>query len=104
MRKEKLPKLLWKNTKRKREILKEGQLQLLVEDLVKKYPTQFIDALVADMADDKNFFKVLNELNIASEFEFDEENFDVDVDDDGDDDIIETRTLADARVGYEEDV
>jgi len=47
---------------------------------------------LSDLSDDKEFYRVLNELNITSEFDFEEDDFEnVADDDDGDDDIgIET--------------
>lgn len=92
----------WKGTQRKKEILKEGKLQEYVEELISKYPPKFIDAILSDLSDDKEFFKVLHELNITSEFDFEENEFEADADDDGDDDInIEARFTGTMR--YEDE-
>jgi hypothetical protein len=82
----------WKVIQKKREILKEGKLQEYIEELISKYPTKYIEALLSDLSDDKEFYTVLNQLNITSEFDFEEDelvNVDDD-DDDGDDIGIET--------------
>lgn len=82
----------WKVIQKKREILKEGKLQEYIEELISKYPTKYIEALLSDLSDDKEFYTVLNQLNITSEFDFEEDEFEnaVDDDDDGDDIGIET--------------
>lgn len=82
----------WKTIQKKREILKEGKLQEYIEELISKYPTKYIEALLSDLSDDKEFYTVLNQLNITSEFDFEEDEFEnaVDDDDDGDDIGIET--------------
>lgn len=82
----------WKTIQKKRDILKEGKLQEYIEELISKYPIKYIEALMSDLSDDKEFYKVLNELNITSEFDFEEEDFEnvADDDDDGDDIGIET--------------
>lgn len=82
----------WKVIQKKREILKEGKLQEYIEELISKYPPKYIEALLSDLSDDKEFYTVLNQLNITSEFDFEEDelvNVDDD-DDDGDDIGIET--------------
>lgn len=82
----------WKVVQKKRDILKEGKLQEYIEELISKYPTKYIEALLSDLSDDKDFYTVLNQLNITSEFDFEEDEFEnaVDDDDDGDDIGIET--------------
>ena len=82
----------WKGIQKKRDILKDGKLQEYIEELISKYPVKYIEALLSDLSDDKEFYKVLNELNITSEFDFEEDEFEnaVDDDDDGDDIGIET--------------
>jgi preprotein translocase subunit SecA len=77
----------WKVVQKKRDILKEGKLQEYIEELISKYPTKYIESLLSDLSDDKEFYKVLNELNITNEFDFEEEDFEADNDSDGDDDI-----------------
>lgn len=75
----------WKTIQKKREILKEGKLQEYIEELISKYPPKYIEALLSDLSDDKEFYTVLNQLNITSEFDFEEDEL-VNVDDDDDDD------------------
>lgn len=82
----------WKTVQKKRDILKEGKLQEYIEELISKYPVKYIEALLSDLSDDKEFYTVLNQLNITSDFDFEEDelvNVDDD-DDDGDDIGIET--------------
>ena len=94
----------WQDIKRKREILKEGKLQEYIEELIGKYPPKYIESILADLQDDKDFFKALNELNIASELDYDEEVEGIDSDDDDGDDIeVETRSFASTKSRYEED-
>lgn len=86
----------WYEINKKREILKEGKLQEYIEDLVSKYPPKLIDSLLSDLHDDKDFFKVLHELNIHSEIDMVDEEFGAvdEDDDDADKDIaVETRTF-----------
>jgi flagellar biosynthesis GTPase FlhF len=82
----------WKVIQKKRDILKEGKLQEYIEELISKYPPKYIEALLSDLSDDKEFYTVLNQLNITSEFDFEEDEFvnADDDDDDGDDIGIET--------------
>ena len=77
----------WKNIQRKKEILSEGKLQEYIEELISKYPPKYIEAITNDLSDDKEFYKVLNELNITNEFDFEEEDFEQNDDDDDDGDI-----------------
>ena len=77
----------WKGIQRKKEILAEGKLQEYIEELISKYPPKYIEAIMNDLSDDKEFYKVLNELNITNEFDFEEEDFEADNDDDDNDDI-----------------
>ena len=78
----------WKGIQRKKEILAEGKLQEYIEELISKYPPKYIEAIMGDLSDDKEFYKVLNELNITNEFDFEEEDFEsADNDSDDGDDI-----------------
>ena len=77
----------WKGIQRKKEILAEGKLQEYIEELISKYPPKYIDAITNDLSDDKEFYKVLNELNITNEFDFEEEDFEADNDEADTDDI-----------------
>ena len=88
----------WQDIKRKREILKEGKLQEYIEELINKYPPKYIESILGDLQDDKDFFKALGDLNIASEIEFDEDGESTEEGDDDDSDIeVETRSFASKR-------
>jgi hypothetical protein len=92
----------WKVVQKKRDILKEGKLQEYIEELISKYPVKYIEALLSDLSDDKEFYKVLNELNITSEFDFEEEDFENAADDDDGDDDIAIETIS-SSLRYEDE-
>jgi hypothetical protein len=92
----------WKTVQKKREILKEGKLQEYIEELISKYPPKYIEALLSDLSDDKEFYRVLNELNITSEFDFEEDEFENAVDDDDSDDDIGIETIS-STLRYEDE-
>ena len=82
----------WYERKRKREILKEGKLQDYIEELIQKYPPQYIASIASDLQDDKDFYRALGELNIATDMEFDEDFDNPDNADSEEDDVdAETR-------------
>jgi hypothetical protein len=84
---------LWKDVKKKEQILQEGKLAKIIEDLVRKYPMKYIEAIVQDLADDKSFNHVLKDLDIETE-EADLENFDdEDLLDDDQDIAFETKVV-----------
>ncbi|MGB0453806.1 MAG: hypothetical protein ACPGJV_08825, partial [Bacteriovoracaceae bacterium] len=86
----------WNDIKRKQVILKEGKLQLFIEELVSKYPLKYIESIISDLADEKTFFGVLRELDIISEAE---DIYDENIEEDGDDDqdiAYETKTTSKA--------
>lgn len=56
----------WKDIKRKQAILQEGKLQTFIEELVRKYPSHFIDEILKDLSDEKSFNGVLKELDIEA--------------------------------------
>jgi hypothetical protein len=84
----------WRKIKRKEIILKEGKLNQYIEELVAKYPDKYIEAIRLDLASDKEFAKVISDLDLdesADDFEGDGENIDAlvdnikrDFDDEGD--------------------
>ncbi|MCB9091872.1 MAG: hypothetical protein H6620_04880 [Halobacteriovoraceae bacterium] len=82
----------WKDINMKREILKEGKLQDYIEELVSKYPVPYIQSLIEDLSDSREFNKVLVELNITdSDIEYE----DYDGSEDGEDDLdMETRDFS----------
>jgi hypothetical protein len=61
----------WRKIKRKEVILKERKLNQYVEELVNKYPEKYIEAIQQDLSNDKDFSKVVHdlELNLAIEDE-----------------------------------
>jgi hypothetical protein len=54
----------WKKIKRKEVILKEGKLNQYIEELVAKYPDKYIEAIRQDLANDKDFAKVIYDLDL----------------------------------------
>ncbi len=74
----------WRKIKRKERILREGKLNQYIEELVSKYPDKYIDAILGDLASDKEFAKVVHEL------ELDEGVDDFDVDQDSVDGLIDS--------------
>jgi hypothetical protein len=73
----------WKKIKRKELILKEGKLNQYIEELVAKYPDKYIEAIRQDLANDKDFAKVIYDLDLdesVDEFEGEGENVDALID------------------------
>jgi hypothetical protein len=69
----------WKKIKRKDQILKDGKLNQYIEELVAKYPDKYIEAIRQDLANDKDFAKVIYDLDLdESVDDFDVENENVD--------------------------
>jgi len=67
----------WKKIKRKELILKEKKLNSYIEELVVKYPDKYIEAIRQDLASDKDFAKVIYDLDLdenADDFEGDAES------------------------------
>jgi len=91
----------WSDIKKKIKILNEGKLQTFIEELVNKYPPKFIESVLDDLKDEKNFFKALKELNIESDDDFDDVALD-EVDDDQDI-VFETKSTLKTTVFTEED-
>lgn len=54
----------WKKIKRKELILKEKKLNSYIEELVSKYPDKYIEAIRQDLASEKDFAKVIADLEI----------------------------------------
>lgn len=74
----------WKKIKRKELILKEGKLNQYIEELVAKYPDKYIEAIRQDLAHDKDFAKVIYDLDL------DESLDDFDGEGEGSDHIIDS--------------
>jgi hypothetical protein len=54
----------WKKIKRKEVILREKKLNQYIEELVAKYPDKYIEAIRQDLANDKDFAKVIYDLDL----------------------------------------
>ncbi len=54
----------WKKIKRKELILKERKLNHYIEELVVKYPDKYIEAIRQDLESDKDFAKVIVDLDL----------------------------------------
>ncbi len=62
--------------KRKQLILKEKKLNRYIEELVSKYPDKYIEAIRLDLNSDKDFAKVITDLDLdetVDDFEMDAE-------------------------------
>ncbi len=69
----------WKKIKRKEVILKEKKLNQYIEELVLKYPDKYIEAIRQDLANDKEFAKVIHDLDLdesVDDFDMDGDNVD----------------------------
>lgn len=67
----------WKKIKRKEVILKEGKLNQYIEELVAKYPDKYLEAIRQDLTNDKDFAKVIYDLDLdesVDEFDAEGEN------------------------------
>jgi hypothetical protein len=64
----------WKKIKRKELILREKKLNQYIEELVAKYPDKYIEAIRQDLANDKDFAKVIYDLDLDEAVD----DFDVD--------------------------
>ncbi|MBU6374819.1 MAG: hypothetical protein KGQ59_02380 [Bdellovibrionales bacterium] len=54
----------WRKIKRKEVILREGKLNVYIEELVAKYPEKYLEAIRNDLANDKEFAKVIRDLDL----------------------------------------
>jgi len=63
----------WKRIKRKELILKEDKLNQYIEELVNKYPEKYIEAIRLDLMQDKEFTKVVSDLELSDTVEEGEE-------------------------------
>ena len=64
----------WKKVKRKEKILSEKKLDRYIEELVSKYPDKYLEAIRQDLSSDREFLKVIRELEIDENIdEFDSE-------------------------------
>lgn len=74
----------WKKIKHKEQILREGRLNQYLDELIAKYPDKYIEAIKQDLASEKDFAKVITDLDL------DESTDDFDVDQESMDNIIDT--------------
>lgn len=56
----------WRKIKRKEAILASGQLNNYVEELVSKYPDKYLDVIRQDLASEKEWAKVVVDLELES--------------------------------------
>lgn len=56
----------WRKIKRKEAILASGQLNNYVEELVSKYPDKYLDVIRQDLASEKDWVKVVVDLELES--------------------------------------
>jgi len=54
----------WRRIKNKEKILSENRLNGFIEELVSKYPEKYIEAIRADLASEKEFAKVISDLDL----------------------------------------
>lgn len=54
----------WTKIKRKEVILREKKLNQYIEELVAKYPDKYLEAIRQDLASDKDFAKVIHDLDL----------------------------------------
>jgi len=90
----------WKTLKRKRSVVQEGKLQNYVEELVKKFPLEYLEEILKDLKDEREFYKVLKDLNIDNNFNVDESDA---LDDDSEDIVVETRSISDSRANLDDE-
>lgn len=57
----------WKKIKRKEAILATGQLNNYVDELVSKYPDKYLDVIRQDLASEKDWSKVVLDLELDSD-------------------------------------
>ena len=66
----------WKRIKAKEQILREGRLNQYLEELLSKYTDKYIDAVKMDLASEKEFAKVITDLDLdesSDDFDSDSE-------------------------------
>ncbi|MBL7716179.1 MAG: hypothetical protein JNL01_12010 [Bdellovibrionales bacterium] len=54
----------WKKIKQKEQILREGKLEGFIAELVAKYPDKYLEAIRNDLAVDREFLKVVADLEL----------------------------------------
>lgn len=89
----------WKDLQKKKQVLSEGKLGEMVEDLIRRFPIKFMEAIRDDLTEEKTFYTILKNLNIDSGYDFDEPE---DIDLDSDTDIAPEARAATVRA-FEDD-
>lgn len=69
----------WRKIKRKEAIIASGQLNNYVEELVSKYPDKYLDVIRQDLASEKDWSKVVVDLELDSADEESGAEEDIDV-------------------------
>ena len=59
----------WKKIQRKGQILRDGKLNQYIEELVAKYPDKYLEAILFDLGNDKEFAKVIIDLELDESVE-----------------------------------
>ncbi len=59
----------WKRSQQKELILKEKKLNLYIEELISKYPDKYIEAIRQDLNSEKDFAKVITDMEIEEDVE-----------------------------------
>lgn len=59
----------WAKIQRKEQILKEKKLNQYIEELVCKYPDKYIEAIRQDLSSEKDFAKVITDLEIEEDMD-----------------------------------
>lgn len=59
----------WKKIKRREMILREKKLNRYIEELVSKYPEKYIDVIRQDLSTDKDFNKIIGDLELDEPLE-----------------------------------
>lgn len=70
----------WKKIQVKRQIISEGRLNRFIAELVAKYPDKYLEAIRNDLAIDKEFAKVMIDLEIIETVTEDAPGYDEDSD------------------------
>jgi hypothetical protein len=89
----------WKKIKRKELIMREKKLDSYIEELVSKYPEKYIEAIRQDLASERDFSKVISELEIE---EFGSEEYDAEAES-VIEDVIESGAPTKRGGDYDED-
>ena len=59
--------------------------------------------MLSDLTDDREFYKVLNDLGITTNYNYEDVEEGAAAEEDDDDVMMETRTIVTARIGYDDE-